>query len=151
MKKYSFTIVFLINIFSLGIFAQSVSNNDLSFEKLAYLIDKCYLLREKTVPRDFQFIEPNRFKNNEDIYLITKNNIIDASMIIIIVTEESIESIFANTVSQIFSYGFSDPIISEDSFSITLKKDRVNAIVRFQKLEKDFLFVVGFSEAILTF
>jgi hypothetical protein len=148
MTRKIFFIIALINIFTNVIFSQTNSKDIINNEKFAYLMNKCLSLLNKPVPNEFRLLETNGYINNENILLKTENETIIVSIILLVVQEPNLESTLAIPVTLLQQeFDFKDPIVGDNNYSYTFKRNNTLAKIQYQKLnDNNFAISVGFSE-----
>ena len=147
MTRKVIIIIILTLFLTNWIFSQTSSENNLSVERISYLMDKCLSLLGRPVPSEFRLVEPNSYINNENIIIKTENNLIIVSMTLMVVPESNLESTLAIPVLLLHQkYSFKDPIVGDNNFSYTFKKDKIYAKIQYQELNVNYAIVIGFSE-----
>ena len=148
MRPKVFFIFFFISFIVFGVSAQTDFPNTPSNEILTYFIDKCLSLLDEPVTNEFRIVQPNNYLNDENISVITENNIVIVSMIVIVIPETYLINTFEVIISLLNNnYNFDNLTVGDNGFSITLRRGNINAKVQYQGLmPNNFAIVMGFSE-----
>ena len=154
MVKKCFSLFVLMALVSGGVIAQTVVDNDVSIERAISLIDRCYSLLDKPVPNDFQSIGPGDYVHSENrftnMFLKTNNNLAVASIMMVVISEDNLSRILEPSVSYLMNNGFGE-LTGIDNGYFTLKRGNTYATICIQWIQGTALFIVGFSESVLTF
>jgi len=88
MIKKNILIAVLIIVITGSLYSQNYSDTGSFAERTAGLMEKCLSLLDRRVPGEFKLIEPNGngYRNNENICVLTENNLIKVSIILMIIS-----------------------------------------------------------------
>ena len=154
MVKKCFLLFVLMALVSGGVFAQFVVDYEVSAEMAISLMERCYSLLDKPLPNDFQSMGSNDYVHRENpftnFYLKTNNNLVIVSVMMAIISEDNLPRILEPTVSHLMNNGFGE-LTGIDNGYFTLKRGNIYATICIQWIQGTALFIVGFSESVLTF